>query len=236
MRKPDISAVMTCHSEGVLVGPSLKSFFQAIQHARHHGLIVEPIIVLDRPTEATERQFSRTIEDASIIRTNEGDPGQARNAAVKVASGEYVSFLDGDDLWSDNWLYEAHRFCASNPTNIIAHSEFNVVFGMVRAIWWHIDSTDSSFKLDHLRFGNCWDAMSFAKRDIYRNYPFKKNQISTGFGHEDWHWNCVTLDAGIQHRPVEGTIHFKRRRKGSQMALCDANQAMVWPNPISSYS
>ena len=60
--------------------------------------------------------------------------------------------------------------------------------------------------------------MAFAKTSIYRRYPFKKNDLQIGFGHEDWHWNSVTLAAGHAHKPVPETVHFKRRRQGSQSA------------------
>lgn len=45
-----------------------------------------------------------------------------------------------------------------------------------------------------------------------------------------WHWNVVTLRAGIPHRPVPETIHFKRRRTGSQMSLVVKNDAIIRPD------
>lgn len=50
MTAMEITAIMTCHAEGVLSGPSFVSFQQAIAHARAHGIAVEPLVVLDRPT------------------------------------------------------------------------------------------------------------------------------------------------------------------------------------------
>lgn len=231
----DITAIMTCHSEGLLAGPSLTSFQQAIDHARAQGLSVEPIVVLDRPTPTTIRQFSVPPAGIKILQTDLGDPGLARNQGVQEATGHFVSFLDGDDLWCQDWLTAAHTFCGQQDGPVVAHSEFNVVFGDVRVMWWHADSRDSSFKADYLRLGNYWDAMSFCHRQTLLTHPFVVNDLANGLGHEDWLWNCETLAAGIHHRPVPGTVHFKRRRQGSQMALCDKAGATVRENPISSY-
>lgn len=231
----DITAVLNVHSEGILSGPSFISFEQAIEAARSAGLEVEGLIVLDRPDDATRWQFEDKGTKFSIIVTDEGDPGLARNSAVAAAKGQFVGFLDGDDLWSQNWLWLAHRLCAAEPDLTVAHSEFNVVFGGEQTMWWHIDSRDPAFDPDFLRYNNCWDALSFAARAIYEAHPFAATDRRRGFGHEDWHWNCLTLGAGIDHRPVRETVHFKRRRKNSQLALNDAALSIPRMTPLASY-
>jgi glycosyltransferase involved in cell wall biosynthesis len=232
----DITAVLTVHAEGVLAGPSLVSFDQTIAAAKQSGLEVEGLIVLDRPDAMTHLLFTGVDRRHRLVTTNLGDPGLARNAAVAESSGQFIAFLDGDDLWAPDWLTSAHEFCALEPSTTIAHSEANIIFGETRAMWWHVDSRDARFDIDYLRIGNYWDAMSFASCEIYRRFPFAANDLRHGFGHEDWHWNCVTLSAGIDHRPVPGTLHFKRRRRDSQMALCDAINAVPWMSSLASYN
>lgn len=211
------------------------NFEQTIEFARRAGLTVEGLIVLDRPDAATRLQFSGFDSRYRVLLTDHGDPGKARNSAVENACGRFVGFLDGDDLWSPNWLSEAHRFCDPEPDVMIAHSEINVIFGRERLMWWHVDSRDPTFDPDFLRYDNYWDAMSFGARAIYAKYPFVETDLRRGFGHEDWHWNCLTLGAGIDHRPVEGTVHFKRRRPGSQSARANAANSVPWVTPMSSY-
>ena len=234
-RTTDITAVLNVHAEGVFAGPTLVSFEQAIETARQSGLTVEGLVVLDRPDAATRLQFEGVERRHRLVLTDKGDPGQARNVAVEVADGTFIAFLDGDDLWSQNWLISAHRFCAAEPDVTVAHSEINVIFGQVRQMYWHIDSRGRVFDPDFMRFNNYWDAMSFAARAIYRRHPFVANDLRRGFGHEDWHWNCVTLAAGIDHRAVVGTIHFKRRRRGSVLELANAASAIPWITPLASY-
>lgn len=232
---PDITAVLTAHAEGVLAGPSLVSFEAAISAARASGLTVKGLILLDRPDAATRLQFDGVDGRHSVISTDFGDPALARNAAVEAATGAFVAFLDGDDLWSKDWLWRAHAVCAADPVATVAHSELNVIFGLVRLMYWHVDSSDPGFDADFMRFDNYWDAMSFAARDLYQRHPFAANDRKRGFAHEDWHWNCATLSAGVRHRPVPGTIHFKRRRKGSEIQDSNSVAALPWVTPLASY-
>lgn len=234
---PDISAILTGHRERLLAGPALASFEEAANEARANGLTVETIIVLDRPDELTLSVFAEAeARGHRLVLNDGGDPGLTRNRGVAEATGDFVAFLDADDLWSANWLTEGFAFCRRNPDRTVAHSEVNVVFGDQRNLWFHSDSTAPDFDFGYQRIANMWDAMSFARREIYLEFPFAKNAVSEGYAHEDWHWNNVTLEAGISHRPVPGTIHMKRRRAGSQMAKCAEADVVVKPTGISSFA
>jgi glycosyltransferase involved in cell wall biosynthesis len=226
----DISVIITGHREGIIAGATVRSALAAIAHAQSLlPLEIEIIAVLDGPDEVTRSILESALADKGrFVTVHEGDPGQSRNRGVEQARGKYATFLDADDLWSFNWLAEAWRFSEATP-GVIAHSTMNIVFGHERLIWWHVDSQSPLFDKDYLEISNYWDAMSFAPIEIYRTYPFKANNIPLGFAHEDWHWNAVTFAAGIPHRPVPDTVHFKRRRSGSQMAVVARTDALAWP-------
>lgn len=227
---PDISVAITAHREGVISAATARSALQAIDHVvQCERVRVEVILVLDRADATTSAVLSNALANvAKIYETQEGDPGQARNRATEFASGEYIAFLDADDLWSFNWLTEALRLVRGRP-DAVAHSACNVIFGGEKNIWWHIDSEGPFFDNAYLEWANYWDAMAFAKTSVYRRFPFRRNDLQIGFGHEDWHWNCLTLAAGIAHKPAPNTVHFKRRRKGSQSALVNEKGGTVWP-------
>lgn len=234
--KPDISVILTAHREGALVGASIRSAIAAIHHARDtDGLNCEIIAILDRTDQITRRTMQHGLStlgdtlDVRIEETDEGDPGQVRNHGVKLAKGTCATFLDGDDLWSGNWLSAAWALCKERP-DAVAQSMVNITFGGEKNLWWHMDSESALFDPDYLMWSNYWDAMSFAHTDIYRQTPFRANDLKLGFGHEDWHWSVITHAKGIPHKPVPETIHFKRRRKGSQMSLVDRADGVIWPN------
>lgn len=226
----DISIIITAHREGLISGITARSAKEAIEVVRKDGAETEVILVLDRSDDLTGTVLSNALaSDAQVLETDLGDPGLARNAGVAKASGRFSAFLDGDDLWSINWLSEAWKLARARP-DAVFHSHCNIIFGQERTIWWHIDSEGPLFDIDYLGWANYWDAMSFAASDSYRNIPFRANDLKRGFGHEDWHWNVHTIKAGIAHKPVPQTLHFKRRRAGSQMAQVAKNDAIIWPD------
>lgn len=225
----DLSIIITAHREGLISAATARSAEAAIAEARLRGLVCELLVVLDRADELTAGTLRAALgEQARYLASDAGDPGGARNRGVAAAAGAAVAFLDADDLWSSNWLVEGHAFISARP-DAIGHSSVNLVFGRTRMLWWHTDSEAGLYDPGFMEWGNYWDALTIARTDIYRRFPFRANDLRRGFGHEDWHWNLVTLRAGLAHKPVPGTMHFKRARGGSQMEQVNRIGGVPWP-------
>lgn len=225
----DVTAIITGHNEGALFGVSLRSFVEACNSAENAGHKVEKIIVLDRPDDSTDSLVSHLdLENARVIRTNFGDQGLVRNHAASAALGEFLAFLDGDDLWSFNWLTLGLRSLGENPEAIV-HPEYNWLFDGSRRLLIKTPSTVASFDKEFLRYGNYWDAMCIAKTEIYRRFPYSERRINLGYAFEDWHWNCVTIANGYKHVLAPDTIHFKRRRAVSQHTTALAAKVAIAP-------
>jgi hypothetical protein len=126
--------------------------------------------------------------------------------------------------------------CASDPGRIIAHPELDWVFNHQCYVLFHADQTDPEFDLAFLRIGNYWDAMCMAPREAYARHRFGRRAVADGFAYEDWHWNIDTLTSGFVHRVVPETVHFKRRREGSQTREAFGNQCLTRPSPFYDYA
>jgi glycosyltransferase involved in cell wall biosynthesis len=59
----------------------------------------ETIVVDDGSTDGTQDYLATLGAEVRVIRQDNRGPGAARNAGVAVAKGEYIAFLDSDDLW-----------------------------------------------------------------------------------------------------------------------------------------
>lgn len=232
----DISAVLTAHAEGPMAGLSLHSLLDAVAAAESAGLSAEVLVLLDSPDQATRETFADASElGCAVHEVSYADQGLVRNHATGLARGDHVAFLDGDDLWSENWLVEAHRACSTEPGRVIAHPAVNWFFGDAR---WAYFLPDQTADLDPalLRLANPWDALCLAPAAAYAEVPFSRRAIVEGFAFEDWHWNLQTFAAGYVHRVVPETIHFKRRRQGSQFMEARSKRSLTRPSATLSYA
>lgn len=234
---PDMTAIVTGHHEGPMIGPTLRSLFDCVAAARAAGIEVEVLAFLDDADAATKEAFADAEElGCEIHEVAYGDHAQVRNHAVELARGAYIAFLDGDDLWTENWLVDAYRTCASDPGRVIAHPEVNWIFDNDSNLWFHIDQTDPAFDPAYLRVFNYWDVLCLAPRAAYVDHPRAKRRIDAGFAFDDWDWNLQTVGAGYQHRVVAETVHFKRRRTTSQLTVALGNRSLPPDRPLLTYA
>jgi glycosyltransferase involved in cell wall biosynthesis len=227
-----ITVIVNLHREGRLCLSTLQSVTAAADHARTRGLPCEILVVIDRGDEATARALLPFAARVRVETCDFGDLAAARNYGVTRSAGEFIAFIDGDDLMGSNWLATAADTVARNADReIVAHPRFNFVFGegLTPRILMHPDMDEEPVDLAFLRGANLWTALSFARAEIYRRFPYKPNAIERGFGYEDWSWNVETVNAGIVHLAPAGTIHFIRRKaSGSLLTLSSQNH--ILPN------
>jgi glycosyltransferase involved in cell wall biosynthesis len=235
---PAITTILTGHNEGPLIGLTFRSMLDAVAAAREAGIAVEMLVVLDKPDAATLEALSEAeqhgcrVEQVSFPAS---DHAGVRNHAVELAQGEYVAFLDGDDLWTENWLVDAYAMCRTDPGRVIAHPEADWIFDNGSNLWFLLDQTDPAFDPAYLRVFNYWDVLCLAPRAAYLDHPREPRAIEAGFAYEDWHWNLKTLGAGYVHRVVPETIHFKRRRRTSQLTVAIGNRSLTPDHPLLTY-
>jgi hypothetical protein len=224
-----ITVTIILHREGPLALPALSSMRDMVFRARSEGLTVEARAVLDRADDITRHMITTRgdwldgVDDVSF-----GDLGLSRNFGVSVAHGQYLAFLDGDDLWGDEWLKSAYRAVTAKgaPVDAIWHPE--LLYYFVESDYSkhstnstphsaagsfhmrHAPNDGSSFDRDVLFLNNIWTANVFTARTVHQRYPYSSIDRSKGLGIEDWSWNIETVWAGLPHRIVPDTVHLIR--------------------------
>jgi len=127
-----------------------------------------------------------------------------------------VSWLDGDDLWSENWLVESYAVFSQDSTVSIVHPEHSIYFDdSINRVVRHPTMKQRFEYTDTLYFRNLWTSLCMARTQVYSKVSYIKNSISDGFGYEDWCWNMDTVRYGMIHRTAAGTMHAIRQRKNS---------------------
>ena len=209
----DITAILNVHHEGVLAHASLESMRRTRDTAEAAGLRVEILVIADCPDQPTLDYFVDAT-DVRLIQTAVDDLGLARNVGVSEAQGAFVAFLEGDDLWGPAWLLSAHNAARSDRRGVVWHPEANLYFGPNQEGWWLMHPEMEEAEGDWVTLGmrNHWTALSFGEAAVYRKVPYRRTDLATGFGYEDWSWNSEVVAQGYLHRPVPGTIHMIRVR------------------------
>jgi glycosyltransferase involved in cell wall biosynthesis len=87
----------------------------------------EVIVVDDGSTDDTVAALAGYGDRIRVIHQANAGAATARNAGAAIARGEYLSFLDADDLWLPNTLVVRYEALGSNPEAVLAYGDFSVV-------------------------------------------------------------------------------------------------------------
>lgn len=223
----NVSCVINAHQEAHTIQPTIVSVRRAVEFARGCGLKVDVHAVLDSSDSRTKDIVYRELQGFGQVHiVDHGDLAIARNHGVEQSDADYVTFIDGDDLWCRRWLVESYLMATSDERPLVLHPEYNIYFGAESShVFQHVDMEHQDFDPALMLRKNYWTALSFARREIYQAHPYRENQIENGFGYEDWTWNFETVNAGLLHKVVPGTSHFIRRVK-SRTSLLERTDSM----------
>src|SRR5271170_8041344 len=98
----DFSAIIPTYNRRELLQRTLQSVLSQDQ--------VEPeiIVVDDGSTDGTMEMLGTFAPRVQTLRQTNRGPGAARNLGMTHASGDYIAFLDSDDLWFP-WTLKTYR-------------------------------------------------------------------------------------------------------------------------------
>ncbi|MFW7415652.1 glycosyltransferase [Demequina sp. SO4-18] len=222
--RTDIAVIVTTHREGRLMIPTMRGLARTLAHARDAGLAVEVVVVRDRSDVRTVDQVDEVVADGvlgdavtvRVLDVDHGDLGLSRNAGIAASSAPVVGVLDADNLPSENWLAAGAAVldAASEPS--IVHPQRILKFGDDLAVWPLMSTTDRRFHPGLLAWFNMWDAFALMHREVVLAHPYRECRPDSGFGPEDWAFNCDTVAAGVPHLIApETTLYYHARDHGS---------------------
>jgi glycosyltransferase involved in cell wall biosynthesis len=213
----DLTVVVTAHAEGRLLRPTLRSIVAALEELPDER--VELLIVRDSADESTRRESDLWREQPAtaglvrIVDVQFGESGASRNAGAEAARGEFVAFVDGDDIVSRNYFVSALAILreATGPT--VVHPEYVVSFGARRNLWRIGSSRSPEVSYRDLVRHNLWPSSAVSPRALLLEHPYRSLSPASGYGPEDWIWNIDTCAAGVLHLAAPETMFFWRVRE-----------------------
>ena len=84
---------------------------------------IELIVVDDGSTDATNALLSSYGDQIALICQKNKGVSAARNVGISIAKGEYIAFLDSDDMWLAEKLSCQHDFFQSHPEAVICQTD-----------------------------------------------------------------------------------------------------------------
>ena len=116
---PLVSVVIPAYCASAFIVETLKSVFDQT------FTDYEVIVVNDGSpdTKELESVIEPWINRIVYLKQENQGPSAARNAAIKLARGEYIAMLDSDDSWLPNYLAEQIRELKSDPQLDMIYSD-----------------------------------------------------------------------------------------------------------------
>ena len=100
-----------------------KTLARAIQSVINQSLSpFEILIIDDGSNDGTEEWVKDNFQNIKYIYQNNHGVSSARNIGIENAYGDWVAFLDSDDEWLPNKLYEQVKAIDSNPEMKFFHT------------------------------------------------------------------------------------------------------------------
>lgn len=94
-----------------------KYLAEAIQNVKNQDYQPLEIIVIDDGSTDKTAEIAAQFKDSIryVSQPNSG-PAAARNHGIRIANGDVITFLDVDDLWSEDKLKLQANYLANNPS------------------------------------------------------------------------------------------------------------------------
>lgn len=176
---------------------------------------IEIIIIDDCSSDRTAGLCRSMAESDSRIRfmQNERNSGVSatRNSGVAAATGEYIAFLDSDDIWAPDKLRlqlelaEAHPDCPI----IFTASSFIAADGTPFEYTLHVPETVGFKRLLRQNIISCSSVM--ARRELLLAHPFMYDGM-----HEDYAVWLEILRGGAPARGIDEPLLIYRLSDGSK--------------------
>lgn len=232
----EITLNVTAHREGYYLYKTLESVLAGYNFATEKGVEgIEINIHLDSPDDLTldiARKFGRARPYVKIYENIFGDSSLSRNFLIEKSLGKYILFLDGDDFFTKNFIYDAYRLSEHYGKPTVFAAEYIVDFnGAIASNVYKVESTvQNPHRKTSIFENNLYISQNFVHSDIYKSIKYEPN--AGGYGYEDWHWNTKIIANGHDFQVVPNTMFFYRRKDGAASLLNIHKAGVLRPTPL----
>ncbi len=205
-----VSVVIASYNMGRYIAEALDSVL-----AQTYPLF-EVIVVNDGSTDDTDAVVERFLEDPRIVYITQDNQGQpkAKNAGLNAARGEFVAFLDADDLWAASKiekqirLFEAREQVGVVYTNVASMDENGNLIAVGRQKRYSGRITEQLFKNNFVPFSSV-----LVRRRCFEEMGGFDESFAMGIDYELW----LRLSTRYEFHYLDEVLYFWRSW-GGQMS------------------
>jgi len=211
--KPFFSIVIPTYNRAALISKTISSLLQQSYSSFE-------IIIIDDGSKDNTAAVVQSVPDDRIVyrKVVNGERGRARNIGTLQAKGDYITFIDSDDLAYPNHLAEAVRMVEQYNGPEMFHLAYEMKDAVGQLLFRY---NNRKRDLRHaLLKGNLLSCIGvFLRQDIARQYLFEEDRNLAGT--EDWHlwlrlaarfplYYSNTVTACMINHESRSVLHFNK--------------------------
>lgn len=195
MIEPRVSVIITAYNCEAFIA-------DAIQSVLNQSRAVDEIVVIDDGSIDATRRVIADFADQGIkfIQQQNMGASAARNKGIRETSGEYIAFLDADDIWLDNKIRLQVDYLNAHPKTALVSGfarRWNTTKGTVR-VRGKIFPNIGSLRREMLVYNVIGNAsMVMVRRSALQEIGLFKEDIHWGQDWELWQRLVARYDAAI---------------------------------------
>lgn len=141
-----ISVIIPCHNCGPWIQDALHSVASQTLPA------YEILVIDDASTDDTVRQLTDSNMRLKVVRTEYKNAAAARNHGIQLANGDWIAFLDGDDMWYPNHLSAAKQHLQKSADTVYLSHYDRLVSNKTLLPVIPMPGAATKYNLDHNTF------------------------------------------------------------------------------------
>lgn len=195
MKRPLVSVIVPVYNGERYLDSTLESIFNQDYHP------IEVIVVDDGSTD-NSADIARSYKKIHYIYQPNQGQSVARNTGIAVAQGEFIAFLDADDLWMPNKLSIQISYLCNHPEvgYVLANQRMLIEEGVEKPPWYREDI----FTKDRTGF---FPSTLLVRKSVYKQVGLFDPSYRYG---ENAEWFARAKDVGIRKAIIPETLLLKR--------------------------
>ncbi len=117
MSKPLVTIVIPSYNRADYIAETIESVLAQTYPS------IEVIVIDDGSTDNTKEIVERYVPQVQYVYQENAERGASRNHGLRLAQGEYISFLDSDDLWLPEKLATDVEFIEARPNIGVVYTD-----------------------------------------------------------------------------------------------------------------